>query len=78
MGSVISDYLFTTGYVALHIIMTGGIFLLLYSRVLSFIDMFTSVKDTVSPSQVGCLTGSMRARKTSRFPGQISQETVWT
>ncbi len=67
MGSVISEYLFTTVYVDLRIIVTGGIFQLLFSRVLSFIDMFTSVKDTVSPSQVGCLTGS-RGEKFPNFP----------
>lgn len=60
MESVNSDCLFTIVYVDLHIIMTGGIFLLLFSCVLSFIDMFTSVKDTVFPPQVFRLTGSWR------------------
>lgn len=61
MGSIISDYLFKTVYIDLHITMTGEIFLLLFSRVLSFIDVFTPVKDTVSPSQVVSLTGGRRA-----------------
>lgn len=47
----------------------------LFSRVLRFIDMFTSVKDTVAIPE--CLFDRQQeSSKTSTFPAQIGHKTV--
>ena len=76
--SLISYYLLTTVYADLHITLTGGVFFLqLFSRVLSFIDMFTSVKGVVFPSLVVCLTGSTDAWKLPDFFGRPRNFILW-
>lgn len=71
-GSLILDCLLTTLYVDLGV---GGIFLQLFFWVLSFIDMFTSVKDTVFIPE--CLFDRQQeSSKISTFPRQMGQETV--